>query len=128
MLKKVGVALSLVALFCFSCLVTAQQASDPIYSVAQAVQHTAEVNQQRIRVKAHFWWGKEGSMVYNSYFKAILSLQYSDEYQSKHLSLEYLITGAKKHGLVIVTGRLKSGQHGKPVFVADDLVFLPKLD
>jgi hypothetical protein len=55
-------------------------------------------------------------------------LHYSDEYQSKHLSLEYLIAGARKHGLVIVTGRLKGGRPGKPIFVADDLVFLSKMD
>jgi hypothetical protein len=128
MLQKVSAVLSLVALFGACCSAVAQQASDPIYSVAQAIQQSSTYNLQRVRVKAHFWWGKEGSMVYDSYYKAVLRLQYSDEYQSNHPTLKYLIDGSRKHCLVIVTGRLKSGEHGKPILVADDLVFLSKPD
>ena len=124
--------LTLTILFATACLPSmrlsaAEQANDRTYSVAQAIQGTTTASSERIRVKAHFWWGKEGSMIYDSYFKAVLLLQYSDEYKRKHPSLQYLIAGTRQSGLVIATGRLASGGTGKPVFVADDLVFLPHL-
>jgi len=93
-------------------------------SVAEALKQTDIAVSNPISVKGHFWWGKEGSMIYDSYYKAILKLQYSDAFNAKHPDLDFFLpVPRRKSNLATVTGRLSHAADGKLVLIADDVQF-----
>jgi hypothetical protein len=100
------------------------QATAAPFSVAEARKQADTIGSNSIRVKGHFWWGKEGSMIYDSYYKAILKLQYSDAFNAKHPGLEFFLpVPRRKSNLATVTGRLRLETDGRLVLVADDIQF-----
>jgi hypothetical protein len=100
------------------------QATAAPFSVAEARKQADTIGSNPIRVKGHFWWGKEGSMIYDSYYKAILKLQYSDAFNAKHPGLEFFLpVPPRKSNLATVTGHLRLEADGRLVLVTDDIQF-----
>jgi hypothetical protein len=92
-----------------------------IFTVATAKDNAVRLGSSRISVRGHFWLGKEGSMIFDSGFKEILPLHYSDEFNSKY-SYHELIGKVRKSDVVTITGRL-SRANGGLVLIADDIQF-----
>lgn len=65
-------------------------------------------------------------MIYDSGFRAILRLQYSDAFNLKH-SFHELLSEARKSDVVTITGRLHMGPNGRLVLIADDIRFVQNL-
>ncbi len=111
-------------LCCFSTIVQplfAQQNSH-IYTVLDAKENAGRLGYNQVFVRGHFWCGKEGSMLFDSGFKAVLSLRYSDDFNSKHSYME-LLNFARKSDVAMVTGRLHVEPNGQLVLIAEDLHF-----
>ena len=80
---------------------------------------------QQVLVRGHFWWGKEGSMVYDSGYKAILRLEYSPTCNAKYPGLSILRL-SRGRNLATITGRLRIDPGGRVTLVADDIQFSDK--
>jgi hypothetical protein len=98
---------------------------DPqVFSVAAAKEQAVRLGSSQILVRGHFWWGKEGSMVFDSGYRAILRLRYSDAFLSKHPYDEMFPRGkTRKSDLATITGRLESQSNGRLILIADDIQF-----
>jgi hypothetical protein len=112
-----------VALFCALCL-RPSSASQPL-TVAAAKQSAPQLGSQQVLVRGHFWWGKEGSMIYDGGYKATLKVEYPPAYNAKYPGLSILHL-AREHKFATVTGRLRMDTGGHVVLVADDLQFSDK--
>jgi hypothetical protein len=111
-------------LCCFSTIVqplSAQQNSH-IYTVHDAKENAVRLGSNQVFVRGHFWWGKEGSMVFDSGYKAVLTLRYTDDFNSKY-SYQELLGFARKSNVATVTGRLHLEPNGRLVLIADDIRF-----
>jgi hypothetical protein len=93
-----------------------------VFSVAAATDDAGRLGSSPVSVRGHFWWGKEGSMIFDSGYKAVLPLQYSDEFNSKHSFPEF-VSKPRKSDVVTITGRLHSKPNGRLTLVADDIQF-----
>jgi hypothetical protein len=103
------------------------QGTKPL-SVAEATQSANQVGSKQVLVEGHFWWGKEGSMIYDSYYKAVLRVHYSDAFNAKHPSLDFFLpTPRRKSDRATVTGHLNVGTDGKLTLIADDIQFLESI-
>ena len=100
------------------------QAAAAPFSVAEALKQADTISSNPVRVKGHFWWGKEGSIIYDSYYKAVLKVQYSDAFNAKHPGLDFFLpVPRRKSNLAMVTGRLRLEADGRLVLIADDIQF-----
>jgi len=100
------------------------QTNSPVLSVANATQNAAQLGLNEIRVRGHFWWGKEGSMIYDSYFKTILIVQYSSNFNKKHPGMDiFLPQPRRKSNIAIITGQLQHESDGRLFLIADDIEF-----
>ncbi|HEV2214763.1 MAG TPA: hypothetical protein VGR64_05695 [Terracidiphilus sp.] len=97
----------------------------PIFTVAAAKDNAVRLGSRQIQVRGHFWWGKEGSMIYDSGYKAILPLHYSAGFNSKY-PIEKLLRAVRirKSDLATITGRLQLEPNGRFVLAADDIQFV----
>ena len=100
------------------------QESAQVFSVAAARQNAPRLQSKQIEVRGHIWWGKEGSMIYDSHYKAILKLQTSDAFNAKY-SWEDVLHNVRQSNLVTAIGHLHREPDGQLLFVADDIDFLP---
>jgi hypothetical protein len=118
----------LLALLCMPILCSAMfaQSASEIFTVAAATDNASRLGSRRVQVRGHFWLGKEGSMIYDSGYKAILRLQYSDAFNAKH-DFHELLGKARKSDLVTITGCLHLEPNGKLVLIADDIQFAENL-
>ena len=118
-----NIVLLIVATTVFRPCATAR-ANPQIFSVAAARQNAAQLGAKQISVKGHVWWGKEGSMIYDSYYKAILRLHYSDAFNSKYPGLAMLrALKSRKSNVATVTGHLRTESDGQLNLIADDIQF-----
>ena len=62
----------------------AAQTTGSTFTVAEAIKQADSIGSRLVSVRGHFWWGKEGSMVYDSYYKSTLLVGYSKEFNAKH--------------------------------------------
>jgi hypothetical protein len=111
-------------LCCFSAILQplfAQQDSH-IFTVLDAKANAARLGSNPVIVRGHFWCGKEGSMMFDSGYKAVLRLRYSDDFNSKHSYME-LLGFARKSDVATVTGRLHVEPNGHLVLIAEDIRF-----
>jgi hypothetical protein len=109
---------------CFSAIfqpLFAQQDSHT-YTVLDAQANAVRLGSNLVFVRGHFWCGKEGSMIFDSGYKAILKLRYSDDFKSKH-SYQELLGLARKSDIATVTGRLHLEPNGRIVLIAEDIRF-----
>ena len=94
-----------------------------VFTVAAAKDSAARLGSTQVSVQGHFWWGKEGSIIFDSGYKAVLQLKYSDEFLKKHPYHELFPTGkTRKSDLATITGRLHL-EASKVVLIADDIQF-----
>lgn len=98
----------------------------PTFTVAAAKDNAPRLGSRRVQVRGHFWLGKEGSMIYDSGYKAILRLQYSDAFNAMH-SYHELLGKTRKSDLVTIVGRLHLEPNGQLVLMADDIQFAKNL-
>ena len=116
---------ALIAFFVFAALCRssiAQNQHAPL-TVAEAKEAAATLGSSQVLVRGHFWIGKEGSMIYDSRYKAILGLQYSPSFNAKH-SFHELLVGARKSDFVTITGRLGLDSKRRSVLIADEIQFV----
>jgi hypothetical protein len=98
------------------------------FTVGAAIENAARLGSSQILVRGHFWWGKEGSMVFDSGYRTILRLRYSDAFLSKHPYHEMFPSGkTRKSDIVMITGRLQAESNGRLVLIADDIQFAENL-
>jgi len=114
------IVLSVLATLCSSSIAQNQHA--PL-TVAEAKDNAARLGSSQIFVRGHFWLGKEGSMIYDSGYKAILGLQYSAAFNAKH-SFHELLVKARESDLVTITGRLGLDPKRRSVLIADEIQFV----
>jgi hypothetical protein len=86
----------------------AQTPNSPL-TVAEATQQASQLGSAPVFVHGHFWCGKEGSMIYDSYYKSVLRMSYSEIYLKKHTSYSSRCGFDSKHesNLVTVTGHIQ---------------------
>lgn len=101
------------------------QNQNPPLSVAEAKDSAARLGSSQVSVRGHIWVGKEGSMIYDNRYKAILRLQFSDAFNAKH-SFYDLLSKARQFDLATITGRLGLDSNGRIVLIADDVQFIEK--
>ncbi|HEY0796479.1 MAG TPA: hypothetical protein VGD64_11920 [Acidisarcina sp.] len=102
----------------------AAQVNIQVYSVAAAKEAATKLEGKAISVKGHFWWGKEGSMIYDSYYKAILTVQYSNAFNAKHPGLEFFLPNPRrKSNIATITGRISHKGDERVALIADDIEF-----
>jgi len=107
----------------FSSVMLAQPEA-PRFTVADAIDNASHLGSREVQVYGHFWWGKEGSMIYDSGHKAILILQYSNAFNAKHSYREFFPIGkTRKSDYATITGQLHAKENGQFVLVADDIKF-----
>jgi len=122
-MKVSRIVVALLWLSALQAYVIAQE-SPAVLSVAAARQGAAQLGSKEISVKGHLWCGKEGSMIYDSYFKATLRLKYSSAYIAKHPGLyQFLISSTRTSNVATVTGRLITDGVGKLYLTADEIQF-----
>jgi len=68
------------------------------------------------------FFGKEGAMVYDSYYKATLGLKFSAKYQADHRQDTSFspLTGHKSNRATL-TGHFGHGPHGDLICVVDEI-------
>lgn len=94
-------------------------------TVAEANKNAARLGSSQVSVRGHLWVGKEGSMIYDSGFKATLRLQYAAAFNAKH-SFQELLGKTRKSDLATITGRLALDSNGRLALIADDIQFVEK--
>jgi hypothetical protein len=100
------------------------QSNPQTFTVGAAKENSAHLGSSQILVRGHFWWGKEGSMVFDNGYRAILGLRYSDAFLAKHPYHEMSPSGkTRKSNIVTITGRLQTESNGRLVLIADDILF-----
>jgi DNA polymerase-3 subunit delta len=112
-----------IALSCAFCL-PLSVASEPL-TVAAAEQSAARLASQQVLVRGHFWWGKEGSIIYDKGHRAIMIVEYSPAFNAKYPGLEIMHL-ARQGKFATVTGRLRIGSKRGVTLVADDISFSDK--
>jgi hypothetical protein len=105
-------------------LLIAQPASR-IYTVKEAKDDARGLGATRLLVRGHLWCGKEGSMIFDDGYKAVLKLRYSVEFNSKH-SYQDLLGKARKSDVATITGLIRRDSDGTIVLVAEDIQFASK--
>lgn len=116
----------LIALLCLPLFCLAMHAQNDLqtFSVSQAKSNATGLGSKEILVYGHFWWGKEGSMVFDGGYKAILIVRYSDEFLAEHPYNELFPYGkSRKSDIATIKGRLHLEANGKLVLIADDIKF-----
>ena len=93
-----------------------------VFTVGAARENANHIGSTEISVRGHLWLGKEGSMLYDSGYKAILRLQYTDEFNAKHRFHE-LLNEARKSNIATIRGRLHLGADRQLILIADDIEF-----
>jgi hypothetical protein len=100
-----------------------QTPTSPI-SVAEALQQADTIGSNPIRVKGHFSWGKEGSMIYDGDYNPILLVGWSKAFDTKH---SYATTfgpdSGHKSDVAIVAGHFEREPNGKLYLMIDDITF-----
>jgi len=100
-----------------------QAPATPI-SVGEALKEADTIGSNSIRVKGHFWWGKEGSMIYDDHYKPILLVDYTNAFCAKH---SYAATfgpdSEHKSDIATVIGHFEHEQNGKLYLMIDDIAF-----
>ena len=100
------------------------QASATPLSVAEALKEADTIGSNPIRVKGHFWWGKEGSMIYDGHYEPVLLVGYSKAFDAKH---SYAATfgpdSGHKSDIATVIGHFEHEQNGKLYLMIDDIAF-----
>ena len=136
---KPGVLTRVASLFCRRVQITGQiallvlvvttlqaraQTTASTLTVAEANKQADSIGSGLVSVKAHFWWGKEGSMVYDDYHKSTLLVGYSKEFNTKHTYANTFgpDTGHKSN-IATVTGHFEHEKSGKLYLIADDISF-----
>lgn len=100
------------------------QRDSQIFTVSAAIDNAARLGSSPVSVRGHFWWGKEGSIVFDGGYKAVLVLHYSEEFNAKHSYHELFPTGKmRKSDVATITGRLHMEANGRLVLIADDIQF-----
>lgn len=99
-------------------------ASEPL-TVAVAKQSAPQLGSQQVLVHGHFWWGKEGSIIYDSGHKATMIVEYSPVFNAKYPGLE-IVHLARQGKFATVTGRLRIDRKRGVTLVADDIAFADK--
>lgn len=125
-LRRPNLRVILLVLICVptSCLALCAQRDSQIFTVAAAKDNAAQLGSSPVSVRGRFWWGKEGSIVFDSGYKAVLVLQYSDAFNAKHSYHELFPTGKKrKSDVATIAGRLHMEANGRLVLIADDIWF-----
>jgi hypothetical protein len=120
---------SLIASLClpFFCLASLAQNDLQTFSVSQAKNNATRLGSKEILVNGQFWWGKEGSMVFDSGYKAILIVKYSDEFLAEHPYNELFPYGkSRKSDIATIKGHLHMEADGKLELIADDIKFAEK--
>ncbi|HEY2857320.1 MAG TPA: hypothetical protein VGJ21_02760 [Terracidiphilus sp.] len=92
-----------------------------VFSVAGAKENADRLGSSVVLVRGHFWWGKEGSMVFDTGHKAILPLRYSDAFNTKH-EFHELVSRSQKSDVATITGRIDRDPKGL-ILIADDIQF-----
>lgn len=93
-----------------------------VFNVEDAKRNAAKLGSNQVMVSGHFWWGKEGSMIFDSGYKATLAVRYSDEFNARH-SLRELVNESRKADVVTITGRFHLEPTGRLTLIADDIRF-----
>ena len=63
-------------------------------------------------------------MIYDSGYKAVLVLRYSDKFNAKHSYQElFLIGKTRKSDIATISGRLHLDANGRLVLLVDDILF-----
>jgi hypothetical protein len=124
---RLELKLALICLFITTTLcasLVAQNQHSPL-TVAEAKNNAARLASSPVSVRGHFWLGKEGSMIYDSGYKAILRLQYTDAFNAKH-SFHELLANVRKSDIATITGRLGQDSNGRLILTADEIQFVEK--
>jgi len=113
------------AIVCAIAASTGAQAPKSSLTIAEATKKAAQLGANTVSVHGHFWCGKEGSMIYDSYYKSILRISFSEAYLHKHSSFRSRCGFDIEHksNLVTMTGHLEAQQDGKLALVTDELTF-----
>ena len=64
-------------------------------------------------------------MIYDSGYKAILRLQFSDSFNAKH-EFHELLSKVRNRDLATITGRLGMDSKGRLALIADEIQFVEK--
>lgn len=101
------------------------QIRNPALTVAEAKAQAIQLGSTLLSVHGHFWCGKEGSMVYDSYYKSVLRIHYSEIFLQKHTSFSSRCGFDSEHksNLVTITGHIESDKDGKLSLVANEVIF-----
>jgi len=116
----------LIALFVLvgTTLPGAAKSTDSALTVAEANRQAESIGSRLISVRGHFWWGKEGSMVYDNYYKSILLVGYSNEFNAKHTYANtFGPDSGHKSNIATLTGHFEHEKNGKLYLIADDISF-----
>jgi hypothetical protein len=114
----------LLAVLCIPILCSAilAQHNSQIFTVAAAKENATRLGSSQVLVRGHFWWGKEGSIIFDGGYKPVLRLRYSDGFNAKHSYHDLFPTGkTRKSDVATITGRLHLEANGKLVLIADDI-------
>jgi hypothetical protein len=98
------------------------QVKSHVFTVAAAKQNAAHVGVGTVLVHGHFWCGKEGSIIFDTGYKAVLKLRFSDHFNSKH-SFRELLDNARKSDVATIEGQLQVEPNGRVILIADDIRF-----
>jgi hypothetical protein len=113
------------ALVVFIAASSRAQIPNSALTVAEATKQASQLGSNSVSVHGHFWCGKEGSMIYDSYYKPILLIRYSEIYMQKHTSFRSMCGFDTEHksNLVTVTGHIETGKDGKLFFLVNEIAF-----
>ena len=93
-------------------------------SVGEALKEAGTIGSNPSRVKGHFWWGKEGSMIYGDHYKPILLVGYSKAFDAKHTYAgTFGPDSGHKSTIATVVGRFEHEQNVKLYLMIDERVF-----